>query len=138
MGHRRPSRPIYLSRISPSFCSNHDSDPPVQLLRLLDHLLEILLTALWRRLLLALVGEVCCLHSHFPHRSLDSKSEVRVIEHLNCKVDRFRSKVHNQRIALELSFVIFVHLDSRFAAVNLFRNDATFCECMFDLVKVCI
>src|SRR5271154_5811674 len=52
-------------------------NPPVQLLRLLDHLLEILLTALWRRLLLALVGEVCCLHSHFSHRSLNSKSEGR-------------------------------------------------------------
>src|SRR5947199_3060162 len=105
-----------LNSISPTFCSNHDSDPPVQLLRLLDHLLEILLTALWRRLLLALVGEVCCLHSHFSHRSLDSKSEVRVVEHLNRKVDRFRSKIHNQRIALELSLVVFVHLDSRFTA----------------------
>jgi hypothetical protein len=107
-------------------------------LRLLDHLFEILLTALWRRLLLALVGEVCCLYSHFPHRSLDSKSEVRVVKHLNRKADRFRSKVDNQRIALELSLIVFVHLDSRFAAVNLFRNDATFCECMFDLVDVCI
>jgi hypothetical protein len=52
------------------------------------------------------------------------------------EIDGFGSEIDDERIAFELSSTIFVHLDARFAGINLLCNDTTFGENVIDLFLV--
>lgn len=62
--------------------------------------------------------------------------EIRVIQHLHCEVDRFRSEVYHESFALEFPIIIQVHLDSFSAAINFLGDDTTFGEGVSNLFKI--
>lgn len=111
------------------------SSIPVQLLGPLDNLLFVSSTALRRSLSLTLEGKVCLLHLHGSVRPRYTQPEIRIIEHLNRKVNRLRPEIDHQGFALESALLIRVHLDALSAAVNFLGDDATFGECVSNLFK---
>ena len=108
----------------------------IQLLRLLDNLLLILPRALGRRLFLRLVAKIRSNNLHLAAWSRFPESKVRVVEHLDGKIDALGSEVENQSVAFEFPLVVSVQFDARFAAVDFFGDDAAFGEDGMDLVDV--
>lgn len=51
------------------------------------------------------------------------RPEIRIIEHLDRQIDALGAKIQDQGIAFEVSGVVGVELDTRFASVDFLGND---------------
>lgn len=101
---------------------------PIALTRLL--ILPRQLTRNLIPILMLLIAEIRLLHLYDTLR-LILDPEVVFVHHPDGQVDAVLLKVHDQRVAVEVSFVVFVHFNP-LVAVCALVDDAVFFEFIFD------
>ena len=96
----------------------------VQFLSFFNDFFLVFVVAFGRCIFLCLVAKVRSRDFHLPPLCRLAESKVCIIQELDCQINAFGAKIHDESIAFVVAVVVGVELDTGFTAVNFFCNDA--------------